>query len=99
MDRRSIPAIAGLLTALAASAPLPAFAQNATTQDLGCDIPTSSFATVVPGGPQDRGRLIVATPQTPCPTLATGDPAGTDALGAIHIEIAPPSHRRQTGQE
>lgn len=66
--------------AVLSSAPAPALAQ-----DRGCDIQTSSYVRIVPPN-APKSAMIVAAPQTPCPTLDTGP---QPQIGPIAIEIKP----------
>ena len=62
----------------------PALAQ----QGPGCDIETSSYAVVTPPAHArtERGKPIVAQPQTPCPILP---PNPDNDIGPIGIEVRP----------
>ena len=62
-----------------------AIATPALAQDRGCDIQTSSYVRIVPPN-APKSAVIVAAPQTPCPTLDTGP---QPQIGPIAIEIKP----------
>ena len=71
---------------------LAAVALPAQAQDRGCDIETSSYVVVKPPAKRPNPGLIVAAPQTPCPTLPNEWDGAVGPI-SVGVDVRPPRRR------